>query len=116
MRFLVTTPALPHQSFNIKPFLLNQETLYLPITFEITLFLDGIRYQYCFSLVKERILSESLLVYKTERPQKWFERTFNEKTKQDDYKFSKSFEGNRKVWERSTRQNTLFFINSSTIK
>ncbi|MBO6091499.1 MAG: AAA family ATPase [Acetobacter sp.] len=109
--FGVVTSPEPQRS-NIldafKPFLLDLKSHDSPITFEITFILNDVRYQYSFSWAKERIVSEYLLAYKTARPQKWFERRFNEETNEDEYTFSPSLKGDKRSWKKQTRQDALF--------
>jgi len=83
--------------------------------------IDGIRYQYGFSLLSERITSEWLLVYKTSKPQIWFDRRYNSKIKEDEYTFSTFLVGEKKLWQKSTRSNALFLskavdLNSSALR
>lgn len=111
MKFLVQESATSinaGDNLNVQPFLLNNTTSTQPSEFEITFFEQGIRYQYGFKLTAERILEEWLLVYKTAKPQQWFRRFYNHKTKHEEYEFSNKLSGNRKVWQESTRQNALF--------
>lgn len=112
MRTLVAESATAvqlGQTFNIQPFRLDTEMLKKPIEFEITFLVEGIRYQYGFTLTSERIYEEWLLVYKTSKPQQWFSRKYNENTDQDEYEFSTAyFTGKRKLWQESTRPNGLF--------
>ncbi len=106
--FESATIVQPGQLLNVQPFLLDNSTSTKPSEFEITFFNKGIRYQYGFRLTAERILEEWLLVYKTAKPQQWFKRIYNNKTKSEEYEFSAKLSGNRKIWQESTRQNSLF--------
>jgi AAA15 family ATPase/GTPase len=96
------------QPLNVQPFALNAELKKEPCFFEITVLLDGIRYQYGFSTVPERILEEWLLVYKSAKPQEWFSRKWNQKSGQDEYTFSSYFLGGKEIWKQATRSNALF--------
>ena len=98
------------QTFNCQPFKLDSKSAGVPITFELTFLLDGIRHQYGFSLTAERIVEEWLLVYKAAKPQQWFRRRRGASTPtgRDSYEFSVHFTGQRKLWEESTRSNALF--------
>jgi len=115
------TIVQPGQSLNVQPFLLDNTTSVKPSEFEITFSNKGVRYQYGFSLTAERIHEEWLLVYKTAKPQQWFKRTYNNKTKREEYEFSDKLLGQRKVWQESTRQNSLFlstavYLNSEQLR
>lgn len=98
----------PGQLFNVKPFLLDEDSAASPVEFEVTFLLGKIRYQYGFTMNAERILSEYLLVYKAFKPQRWFERRFDDETGQDSYEFGSGLKGTKQVWEKATRSNALF--------
>ena len=85
-----------------EPFLLDVETLTAASTFEIDFAMDGILYQYGFSLNSERILEEWLHAYPQKHKQIWFSRH------QDSFTFSRHLRGNNKTIEQLTRKNSLF--------
>ena len=78
-----------------------------PPAFEATFILDGVRYQYGFELTSQRVTSEHLLVYKTFKPQQWFERSYNPETGQDRYEFGSGLTCQKSVC-KATRPNSLF--------
>ena len=98
----------PGQTFSVQPFRLDSKSAELPTTFEVTFLLDRVRYQYGFSITSQRIVAEHLLVYKAFKPQKWFERRFDEETGKDVYEFGPALKGQKNVWEVATRANSLF--------
>jgi AAA15 family ATPase/GTPase len=98
----------PGQTFNIQPFRLDTESITQPTEFEITFVLDGVRYQYAFTLSTDRVIEEYLLVYKAFKPQQWFARKYDPETDKDTYEFSASLKGQKNLWEGATRQNALF--------
>lgn len=102
------TLVQPGQTYSVQPFRLDAESVTQPTELEVTFLLDGVRYQYGFSMNSQRILSEYLLVYKSFKPQRWFERRLDEATGKDHYEFSTSFKGSKAVWESATRPNALF--------
>jgi uncharacterized protein len=111
MRYVIVESAAtmqPGQTFNVKPFLLDDDSANHPSEFEITFLLNNVRYQYGFALTMQRIISEHLLVYKAFKPQHWFERSFDPETGKDRYKFSSSLKGQKNLWEGATRTNSLF--------
>ena len=111
MRYVIAESAAtmqPGQTFNVKPFLLDNDSANHPSEFEITFLLNNVRYQYGFTLTTQRIISEHLLVYKAFKPQHWFERSFNAETGKDHYKFSSGLKGQKNLWESATRTNSLF--------
>lgn len=79
-----------------------------PSEFEATYIENGIRYQYGFSLLEERVAEEWLLVYESDKPQEWFSRKFSSDTGEDVYKFSTYLKGQKKTWEKATRAESLF--------
>ncbi|MFC3627114.1 ATP/GTP-binding protein [Vogesella amnigena] len=99
----------PGQTFDrLHPFKLNTVSASQPTEFEVTIILNGVRYQYGFSMTTQRIMSEYLLVYKASKPQRWFERHFDEATGKDVYHFSSGLKGAKNLWEGATRTNALF--------
>ena len=98
----------PGQTYAVQPFRLDAESASEPTVFEATFVLDGVRYQYGFAMTAERIVSEHLLVYKAFKPQRWFERRFEESTGKDVYEFGSGLKGAKNVWEGATRPNSLF--------
>jgi hypothetical protein len=79
-----------------------------PSMFEATFLIEGKRFQYGFEMTRKRIVEEWLLVYETAKPQVWFSRTLNKKTKAYDYTYSNHFTGKKKLWEESTRKEVLY--------
>jgi AAA15 family ATPase/GTPase len=111
MRGVVTESATvvqPGQPFAVQPFRLDAKSAGQPTEFEITFILDGVRYQYGFSMTQQRIVSEHLLVYKAFKPQRWFERRFDDEASRDVYVFGPGFKGPKSLWEGATRPNALF--------
>jgi len=98
----------PNQTYNIRPFRLDKVSSKLPIKFEITFIIKAVRYQYSFALNSQRILHEYLLVYKSFKPQKWFNRYYDEDKNEDIYEFGPSLKGQKSLWEEATRPNALF--------
>jgi len=111
MRTVVATSATQireGQQFNCPTFKLDAESKEQPSEFELTFIDQGIRYQYGFSLTPERVIEEWLLVYKTAKPQMWFNRSFDTKAGKDEYEFGSHLTGQRSLWQESTRSNALF--------
>jgi hypothetical protein len=111
MQMMVRNSAVgmhPGQPTNAQPFRLDPASLSAPTEFEVTVLLDGVRYQYGFSLNADRVLHEHLLVYKAFKPQRWFERNYNAETKTETFEFSDSLKGAKATWEAATRPNSLF--------
>lgn len=105
----------PNQSWNVQPFLLDDESKSHPTLFEMTLILNGVRHQYGFEIDSGRVYSEWLLVYEHAKPQKWFERHFDPLTGKDSYEYSSYLSGQKKVWEEATRPNALFLSTAAQL-
>jgi AAA15 family ATPase/GTPase len=97
----------PGQTYNVQPFKLDAASVQQPTEFEITFLLSGVRHQYAFSMTPQRIVSESLLVYRSSKPTQLFSRQHVEGDGYD-YEFSTYLTGPRKLWQESTRPNALF--------
>lgn len=112
----------PQQTFDrLQPFRLNTESDKQPSSFEITTILNNVRYQYGFTMNRQRIVSEHLVVYKTAKPQTWFDRHFDELTGKDVYAFGAGLKGAKHLWEGATRPNSLFLsmavqLNSESLR
>jgi hypothetical protein len=80
-----------------------------PTEFEIDLLLGDVRYRYAMSYDADQITSERLLVYRTGKSQRWFERSFDRRARTDSWApFSPSFNGPREMWRKATRPQALF--------
>ncbi|RQS57432.1 ATP-binding protein [Burkholderia sp. Bp8963] len=114
---VVATSAtlMPGQPLTHLPFKLDPEYASAPTEFEFTFVLGGSRYQYGFSATAAGIAEEWLLVYKTHRPQIWFERAYNAAANADEYKFGASLSGPKKVWQDATRRNALFLSTAAQL-
>lgn len=102
------TAIQPGQSFAVQPFRLDIDSASQPTEFEVTFLLDGVRYQYGFTMTSQRIVSEHLLVYRAFKPQRWFARHFDATSGKDVYDFGPGLKGSKTVWEGATRPNALF--------
>lgn len=87
------------------PFALDASLEREPSSFEIVFQVEKVRYQYGFSLSRERVVSEWLYVYATHRRQVWFER---DTASADEWYFGKSFTGRNRVIADLTGSRTLF--------
>lgn len=98
----------PGQTYAVQPFRLDSRSANQPTEFEITFILDSVRYQYGFAMTPQRIVSEHLLVYKAFKPQRWFERYYDNELDKDIYEFGPGLKGAKSLWEGATRANSLF--------
>lgn len=115
------TVIQPDQVYSIQPFRLDTFSASQPSEFEVTFALGSIRYQYGFTMTAQRIISEYLLVYKSAKPQRWFERRYDTKTGKDVYEFGSGMKGSKALWEGATRSNSLFLsmavqLNSESLR
>jgi hypothetical protein len=91
------------------PFRLDARTASEPTEFEITVLIDGVRYQYGFSYDAEHIRDEWLVVYRTAKGQTWFDRRWSAKAGEHEWApFSNYFTGAKETWKQATRPNALF--------
>jgi len=102
------TVMQPGQTFDVQPFRLDPSSENEPTEFEVTFILDGVRYQYGFTMTSERIVREYLLVYKSFKPQQWFERHYDEESDAERFEFGTGLKGTKNLWESATRPNSLF--------
>ncbi len=87
-----------------------------PTEFEIDVLLDRVRYRYAISYDSQRIRLERLLVYRTGKSQRWFERRFDEATHKDTWAaFSPNFNGPREMWRKATRARALFLTTAAQL-
>jgi len=105
----------PGQTFGVQPFRLDKSSAKEATEFEITFLLGEVRYQYGFSMTPERIVGEHLLVYKSFKPQRWFERYFDADSGKEIYEFGSSLKGPKNLWENATRPNSLFLSMASQL-
>src|SRR5258708_5780238 len=87
-----------------------------PTEFEIDVLLDRVRYRYAISYDSQRIRFERLLVYRTGKSQRWFERRFEDATRKDTWApFSPNFNGPREMWRKATRPKALFLTTAAQL-
>ncbi len=88
---------------HIEPFILSTKTQNQPTEFELDFVDDGVRFVYGFSATKEKIIDEWLYQYPKGHPQVLIERT-NTNT----WGAMTALKGNKKLWQESTKDNSLF--------
>jgi AAA15 family ATPase/GTPase len=112
MKSMVATSAVSireGQSLNISPFRFDTKTVIEPTEFEITIFENGVRYQYGFEVNTTRVTREWLFACVKRKPQLWFERKYDSKKDKDIWDFGTHLLGGkqRNLWSESTRGNAL---------
>ena len=98
----------PGDSLPAAPFRLSQAARKEPCEFEVVFIADSVRYQYGFAATEERIVEEWLLSYPKGRPQRWLGRTWNEADSGYDWQLGNNLSGEKKSWQKLTRENALF--------
>ena len=108
--FVIQTVTNPSPVLNaaFSPFLFDDDSVNKPSSFEVTILVNSVRYQYGFSILKGRVLEEYLLAYPQKLAQTWFSRTWNSQTEQYEYSYSTFFKGSKKTWEKMTRDTALY--------
>jgi predicted ATPase len=109
------TVIQPGQAYNVQPFRLDANFIDKPTSFELTFLLNGLRHQYAFAMTQQRIVSESLLVYRTSKPAEWFRRELSGDGETYTFEFSTYLTGPRKLWQDSTRPNALFLSTAAQL-
>lgn len=118
MRAVVAESATviqPGAVYNVQPFKLDETFTREPTEFEMSFVVDGIRHQYSFAMTPQRIVSESLVVYRTSKPTQWFSRRLSDNGEGYEYEFSTYLTGSRKLWQESTRPNALFLSTAAQL-
>jgi AAA15 family ATPase/GTPase len=98
----------PNSELPVTPFLLNDKSENEPSIFEVAFFHSEIRYQYGFAATRKRFQKEWLIAYPKGVGQTWYERTFNEKKGDYDWKYSTFLKGDKIKLAEKTRENALF--------
>ena len=99
--------------WNIEPFRLNADYQQKPSCFEIIFIEDNIRYQYGFSLDKDRVYEEWLIAYPKGRPQTWFERNYSSEEQEYDWYFGRGLKGEKERIKGFVRTNSLFLSHAA---
>lgn len=97
----------------IEPFLFDENSKNEPTLFEVIFIVDAIRYQYGFSGTKTKIMQEWLYAFPKAAKRTWFERSWDETTKQyiwfdNDGKYLKANKDKMTLYKETTRDNELF--------
>ena len=99
------------QRIGVAPFAFALDAREKPSEFELVFVEDGTRYHYGFGLTQERVTKEWLIAYPKGKPQRWFEREFDNESGQYTWSLGTNFRGEksqRNTWRDSTRANALF--------
>jgi hypothetical protein len=99
------------QRIGVTGFAFAKDASVKPSEFEFLFVENSVRYHYGFALTQERIVKEWLVAYPKGKPQRWFEREFDDETKKYTWTLGTNFRGEksqRNTWRDSTRENALF--------
>lgn len=96
------------QKLNAKPFALSRKTRHLPSEFEIKFIQDGVLYEYGLACTESQVVREWLVAYPSGRPQRWFDRSYSDRTKKTIWTIGTKLKGAYKLWRDATRPNALF--------
>src|ERR1700761_4295299 len=89
---------------------------YRPTEFGIDVLLNKVRYRYDVAYDAHQIWWERLLVYRTGKAQRWFERRFDESRRVEEWSpFSPNFNGPREMWRKATRAKSLFLTTAAQL-
>ena len=98
----------PGEPTGVMPFCLDSKYLSKPSSFEINVIIEGIRYEYGFSLDRQKVVHEFLVAYPRGAAQRWFDRTFDELKNEYSWKHSSvNFKLDKDLRDK-TRPNSLF--------
>ena len=106
MRQAVLRPSSQQEPLPVTPFLLDETCRVQPTKFEVTIVVDGVRYQYGFSATTDTVSEEWLYAWPRGRSQTWFLRS--KQAGGEKFKFSNKLQGDKEVWRRATRPDALF--------
>lgn len=87
------------------PFALDGGSASSPSLFAVDVLLDGVRYEYGFTVNSVRVLEEWLFAYPRGRKQEWFTR---DSSRDVEFAFSRSLPGENRAISALTRPNSLF--------
>lgn len=96
----------PEEAINVDPFRLDSDARGEPSTFEVDLLLNGVRFEYGFTLDSSRVVSEWLYAYPSARRQLWFLRTGD--AEGQEVKIGKHLQGENRAIQNLMRRNSLF--------
>ena len=104
-----------NQQIDIEPFVFRKDKDELPSMFEIIFMLEGVRYQYGFTVTNDRVNEEWLYAFPKNKPQRWFTREFIKENKKEEWYINPRITGPKKSWKDSTRKDALFLSTASQL-
>ncbi|MGP2785413.1 MULTISPECIES: AAA family ATPase [Serratia] len=121
---IVVTSASSKQAgdaFDTEPFRLDSEMRKSPTEFEVVFIAGNVRFQYGFTVTKNKVLEEWLMAYPKGRTQRWFHRVWDDVKCTYLWDMGNALVGEKQVWLKATRDNALFLstavqLNSEQLK
>lgn len=104
---MISAQLVPDLPLNIPAFAFADDAIAAPTEFEIVFVQEHVRYQYGFSISKDRIHGEWLYAWPEGKQQRWFERTWDAKKQETNWYFGPKLAGPKKVWQEATREVAL---------
>jgi AAA15 family ATPase/GTPase len=98
----------PGSGIRADPFRLDEASAQAPCEFEVSFIESGTRYQYGFSVDRQRVYDEWLTAYPNRLPQRWFSRTWNEQEQKHQFDFGSNLKGAKERLVTMTRPDALF--------
>lgn len=107
----------PMLKLDYHPFSFDLNSKNSSTMFEITVLIEGDIWQYGFNYNADRIMDEWLYLQKSNssRTQIIFTREFHTESQTYDYKFGPSLKGEKKLWSKSTKDNSLFITTAVSL-
>ncbi len=102
MQHVVTRSTEHIDELPVTPFLLDPDCEDEATMLEVLCIAEGVRFQYGFRATRHHVTDEWLFAWPRGRLQVWFERAEKE------WKFGPKLTGDKKVWQRATRPNSLY--------
>ncbi|MGB0383201.1 MAG: AAA family ATPase [Ardenticatenaceae bacterium] len=105
--FILTgTDKRPDAHIAVQPFRFDHNSREAESEFEFTFIHEGVRYQYGFTVARQRVHEEWLFAYPKKHPQKWFERS--PAASGSEWYFGSQLKGEKMKLVPLTRDNVLF--------
>lgn len=108
MRRIVLSSFQHGITTDIQPFKLDTISAKDPTSFDVSIFVDNVRYQYGFSLTNDRVVGEWLYAFPNKLQQTWLERNWIESEGEYEWKLGSKLSGQKNIWKDSTRKDALF--------
>jgi uncharacterized protein len=105
---VINSAATPGGVIRHTPFIFALAQRKEPSRFSVTFAQSGVWYEYGFAMGPERIEEEWLVEHMNVRGRTIFDRRYDPKKKDYDWKFSPSLKGQKAVWSEATRPTALF--------